>query len=227
MEKYIKRVRVGESSAPRVDALLRSMRKVHGPTMARQARAILRGSLQLAVMAEVLGTNPLRDVSRIESKGRPQGAPGLTGVELRELLVKLQSSEFCQKRDLADPIIVLIGTGIRRSALLGLEWSGFSQKSATLKIAGKVVRVAGKGLVRVDETKTDAGRRTIPLPKFVVDVLAARRAKPYIGEQNIIFPSSTGGLRDPDNFNGQGGRHVRSWACQMCPATASGSLWPR
>jgi hypothetical protein len=41
-----------------------------------------------------------------------------------------------------------------------------------------VVRAAGKGLVRVDESKTTAGRRTIPLPKFAVEILKQRRCRP-------------------------------------------------
>ena len=37
--------------------------------------------------------------------------------------------------------------------------------------SGKVVRVAGEGLPRVDETKSAAGRRTVPLPRFAVEML--------------------------------------------------------
>lgn len=33
-----------------------------------------------------------------------------------------------------------------------------------MAVTGKVIRAAGKGLVRVDDTKTVAGRRTVPLP---------------------------------------------------------------
>jgi integrase len=66
-----------------------------------------------------------------------------------------------------------------------------------------VVRQSGKGLVRVDETKTAAGRRTIPLPAFAVTALTERRGRSFIGEQHVIFASSSGTLRDPDNFAGQ------------------------
>jgi integrase len=45
-----------------------------------------------------------------------------------------------------------------------------------------------------------AGRRTLPLPKFAIDMLRQRRTLPYLGEQKMIFPSTAGTLRDPDNF---------------------------
>ena len=66
-------VRVGEATPARIDAALRSMSSTHGPVMARQAKTILRGGLQLAVLANVLSTNPVRDVQQIKSK-RPRRA---------------------------------------------------------------------------------------------------------------------------------------------------------
>ena len=55
-------VRVGEATPVRIDAAPRSMSNTHGPVMARQAKTILSGGLQLAVMANVLGANPVREV---------------------------------------------------------------------------------------------------------------------------------------------------------------------
>lgn len=45
LEKFIGGVRVGEASPARIDAALRSKRSAHSPTMARQAKTILRGAL--------------------------------------------------------------------------------------------------------------------------------------------------------------------------------------
>jgi integrase len=118
----------------------------------------------------------------------------------RELLGKLHTSDFCKKHDLIDPITLLIATGLRRSELLGLRWIDFNEKANMLAVTGKVIRVPGEGLLRVDETKSAAGRRTIPLPKFAVEILLKRRQLPYLGEQIIIFPSTAGTLRDPNNF---------------------------
>jgi len=62
---------------------------------------------------------------------------------------------------------------------------------------GRVVKSeagSGEGLLRVDETKSAAGRRTIPLPRFAVEMLMKRRHLPYLGEQTVIFPSTAGTL---------------------------------
>jgi integrase len=165
--KFIAGVRVGEATPPRIDAALRSMRSAHGPTMARRARTLLRGGLQLAVMANVVGANPVRDVQMIRSKKRPQGAKALTADELRELLTKLRDSETCRKADPVHPIAVLIASGLRRSELLALRWSDFDAQAGTVSVTGKVVRLKGKGLRRVDEAKSDAGAAA--WPGFTVD----------------------------------------------------------
>jgi integrase len=195
-------VRVGEATPARIDAALRSMRTAHGATMAKQAKTILRGALQLAVLANVIGTNPVRDVSGIK-QDRPQGATALAADEIRELLLKLGASQYCRQHDLVDPITLFIATGLRRSELLGLRWVDFDADAGTIAVTGKALRVPGQGLVRVDETKSAAGRRTIPLPRFAISMLLQRRQLPYLGEQKIIFPSTAGTLRDPDNFNRQ------------------------
>jgi hypothetical protein len=58
LTKFIGGVRVGEATPARIDAAIRSMRTAHGPTMARQSKTLLRGALQLAVMANALGGQP-------------------------------------------------------------------------------------------------------------------------------------------------------------------------
>jgi integrase len=128
------------------------MSTAHGATMARQSKTILRGALQLAVMASVLSANPVRDVQAIRSKARPKGATALTIEQLRELLAELRTSTYCQDQDLIDPVTLLIATGLRRSELLALRWVDFDAEAVTLAVTGKPVRATGQGLSRMDET---------------------------------------------------------------------------
>jgi integrase len=56
-----------------------------------------------------------------------------------------------------------------------------------------VERIAGKGLIRVEVTKTAAGRRTLALPSFTVDALRQRRSLPVLGERPVIMFASRRG----------------------------------
>jgi integrase len=85
----------------------------------------------------------------------------------------LRASDYCREHDLVDPFTLLIATGLRRGELLALRWSDFDETSGTLAVAGKVVRIAGQGLTRMNETKSAAGRRTIALPQLRHRVSAA------------------------------------------------------
>jgi integrase len=163
----------------------------------------LGGTLQqdgLAVLANVLGANPVRDVQPLQSKDRPKGAVALTADQLPNLLAKLSASAYCRDHDLADPIVMLIATGLRRSELLGLRWSDIDIRTGTISVNGKLVRVSGEGLKWIQVTKSAAGLRTLQLPRFAVDMLEARRGVPYLGDQPMIFPSTAGTWRDPNNF---------------------------
>lgn len=209
--KLIAGVRVEDSKPGNVDSWLRSMSKAHGATMAKQAKTLLRGAFRLAVLSESIELNPVRDLSPIKSKKKgakaskkkQKGAPALTADQLRDLLTKLGESDYCQKADLVDAAKLMMATGLRRSELLGLRWIDFDEDAATLSVVGKLVRQHGQGLVWEEFPKSEAGLRTVPLPGYAVAVLAARRNKPFMGEQKMIFPSTAGTWRDPDNFNGQ------------------------
>lgn len=74
------------------------------------------------MLANVLGTKPVRDVQPVKSKRPPKGAPALSADQLRDLLTGLRASDYCREHDLADPFTVLVATGLRRGELLALRW---------------------------------------------------------------------------------------------------------
>jgi integrase len=194
-------IRVGEANAGHMDTALQTMRTRHGSGMARHARAVLRGALQLAIQAQILTLNPMRDVSAIKSTKPVKGAPPLTDTGLRDLLAAVRGSEYCQQHDLVDPITMAIATGLRRGELLGLRWCDYDPDNRIIAVTGRVYRATGKGLKRKDTTKTPAGIRTLALPMFAVEMLNARRLHPTLGQHEVIFTSGTGTLRDPNNYD--------------------------
>jgi len=209
LAKFGEALRVGEATPGRLNAVIRSMRQAHGANMARHGRTLLRGALQLAVLDDVLGANPVAQVSRIESDRKPKGARALDAAELRDMLAKLQASEVCHAADLVDPVTILAATGMRRSELFALRWVDFDEDAGTLHVTGKVARIEGQGLRRLDTGKTTSSERVVPLPAFAVAALKDRRGRDFLGEQRMIFPSTAGTWRDPDNFDKQW-RRVRA-----------------
>ena len=199
-------IRVSEAAPGLLDEILRGIRRDHGATRERHTKVALNAVLTDAVFAGAIGSNPERELGtrrRRKADGKPKGAPALGVDQVRALLVALDASEACQSKDLRDPVTLLAATGLRRSELLALRWSDVDLDGRVLTVAASVVRLKGKGLVRQDTTK-GGGARSVPLPQFAADALHRRKAEEdRPNTAGVIFPSSTGTLRDPDNFGKQ------------------------
>lgn len=202
-------VRVSEATPGLLDEILRGIRRDHGVTRERHTKVALNSVLTDAVMAGAVMANPVRELGRRRTrKSDVKGAPALDVDQVRALLSAVAESKMCAQKDLCDPVIVLAATGLRRSELLALRWQDVDLDGRVLTVSGSVVRLKGAGLVRQDTTK-GGGRRSVALPQFAVDALYRRKGdEPRPTTSDVIFPSSTGTLRDPDNF-GKQWREVR------------------
>ena len=137
-----------------------------------------------------------------------KGAPALGVHQVRALLTAMSESELCSQKDLRDPVIVLAATGMRRSELLALRWEDVDLDGRILTIGGSVVRLKGQGLVRQDTTKGGADDRSRSPSSRWTRCTVGKGEAPRPNMAGVIFPSSAGTLRDPDNF-GKQWREVR------------------
>ncbi|WP_225725523.1 MULTISPECIES: tyrosine recombinase XerC [unclassified Nocardia] len=175
----------------------------------------------------------------VAPKGRTGGARQITVDELRFILTAVRTSQlpcprllskkereranplkryqpptvaaFCETADLADWVALLAATGLRRSQLLGLLWTDIDLDAGTLETTGKVIRVTGEGLVRVEEDNDPKNRKgRIALPDFAIEVLKLRKEAlaerrktkppdPKVEVPDLVFPSQNWTLRDPNN----------------------------
>ncbi len=73
-------------------------------------------------------------------------------------------AEYCTSSDLADVVTLFAATGCRIGELLGIRWEDVDLEAKSVTICGKINRIRGRGLIREDTTKSEAGMRTLPLP---------------------------------------------------------------
>lgn len=204
-------IRAREAIPGLLDEILRGIRRDHGATRERHTKVALNAVLTDAVLAGAIAANPVRELGtrrRRKVDKKPKGAPALGADQVRALLKAVAESKVCDSKDLRDPVILLAATGLRRSELMALRWEDVDLDARVLSVTGSVVRVKGEGLLRQDRTK-GGDQRSIPLPQFAVDALHRRKgSRQGPNTAGVIFPSSTGTLRDPDNF-GKQWREVR------------------
>jgi len=88
-------------------------------------------------------------------------------------------------------VILMASTGLRLGECLGLTVDRVDFLRRTIRVDRQLANVAGGS--GFSEPKTDAGHRNIPVPKSVVDMLAAHLAEFPPSDDGLIFTSASGG----------------------------------
>jgi integrase len=197
-------VRIREITVGRVEAFLRTIVDHHGQASARLARTVLSGMFALASRHDAAPRNIVKDSAAVRVTSKEVRA--LTVSEVRSLRAGLRADKRAIRGDVPDVVDAMLATGARIGEILALRWDDvdLGAEVPTVTISGTVVRVAGQGLTIQDHPKSASSRRRLRIPAFLVEVLLRRQvAQVEATAFNVVFPSSTGTLRDPTNFRDQ------------------------
>lgn len=199
----IAELRLREITVYRVEQVCQTVRKNWSADSARTVRNIISGICALAVRYRAMEINPVRHMSSLE--GKKKAPRSLTAEEMKDLLQKLDSSDFAAKHDLPDLVRWYAGTGYRTGEALAVHWHHLNLDTGTAQWPGNVIRAKGTGLI-INEGKTEVSERILALPSWLVTVLRGRRDR-LAHELGIlpervagpVFPDTAGGLRDKAN----------------------------
>jgi len=191
--------RLGKLTAREVRLYLEQLRERGvGVRTIRYVHTTLRSALEDAVREELLDRNVAKLV-RAPVVPKRERTP-LTVAEIRTLLTKTRDERQHAM------YVVLALLGLRRSELLGLQWSDVDLAQGALQVRRGLHRVDGQ--LRLMPTKTVRSRRTIPLPAPVTEALERHRDRqekervelaegwPDLG---YVFTTPIGTPIDPDN----------------------------
>lgn len=162
--------------------------------------AALSNCFKAAERDGVIGSNPMGRVQR--PKGGTSTPRALTPDQIDTLRDTIEGHPL-------EPLIVCAATlGARRGELLGLKWEDVDWEGGVVNIRRALVRDSS-GL-HVASTKTERGKRRIPLAEPTVQALFRQRqqqveAAGYAGEfwreEGFVFTSATGGPLEPRNVS--------------------------
>ena len=157
------------------------------PATVHQAYRVLRTVLASAVEVGRITSNP--------AAGRSI-APRLSKVELRipspDEVATLAETIEPRYRAL---VLVAAYCGLRRGELAGLRWQKVDLVRRRLQVVEQLDRQGQTG-----PTKTDAGRRTVPIPSFVVEALEGHLSARYSESPGLVFTAANGGAVDVGRF---------------------------
>lgn len=142
-------------------------------------------ALVLIVRAELVGRNAVDGLI-------------LPGAERKEMTI-VTPDELHRLADAAGDtwatMIFAMGySGLRIGEADAMTWDRVDLDQGRLEVTGTVTEAQGR--LRVDEPKTRAGRRAIPMPEFLRAVLALRVG----GRTEPIWPDTRGGFVRPNNW---------------------------
>lgn len=190
----IGQLRFTELTTGRLDVFLSNLYERKGFATAKVVRSVLSGTCRMLARRDLLPSNPVRDVGRLE-QGRRKAPRALTVEEALRFLTLLDGSEYARRNDLPDLMRFLLATGVRIGEALALEWRDVDLETRLVQIDWTVTRVRGLGLVR-EKVKTETSERTLRLPDWCVTLLRNRQNG---GPEALVFPNTRGGFRDVGN----------------------------
>lgn len=137
----------------------------------RGIHMVLHQALDKAVQKRIIVKNPTDGTVIPKLNYAPKKI--LTEAQLQKFLDVARQDEVWW-----DFFYTELTTGLRRGEICGLRWQDFDEAAGRLKIRRAVTSKKGGG-VKVGETKTEKGTRSIQLPPSTVEILKARKKKSY------------------------------------------------
>lgn len=137
----------------------------------RGIHMLLHQAMDAAVQERIIVKNPTEGTVIPKTNYAPKKI--LTEAQLQKFLDVVRQDAVW-----SDFFYTELTTGMRRGEICGLRWQDFDEKTGRLQIRRAVTGKKGGG-VKVGETKTEKGIRTIQLPPSTVEILKARKKKSY------------------------------------------------
>ncbi len=204
------KLRIREASVGRLDKFLREVAKDR-PAAAKNAKVALGLMFALAVRRGALTTNPVRETGRLRKPRRTVRA--LTSEDLDGVRTAIRQWQQPtpgkpgprHTGDLADIVDLMLATGARIGEVLAIRWEDIDlgAEHPTVTICGTIVFLKGKGFFRQEWTKSDAGYRTVVLPRFAVGMLITRKITCDENLHDAAFTSRRGTWLSPPNVRRQ------------------------
>lgn len=192
------------------------------PRIIHLIHQVINGALKQAVRQKLITHNPAEYTTR----------PSLKYREMQPLAVEEVNRylEAAREDRLYAAFLLELTTGLRRGELLAITWDNLDLAKQTLSIKQSLsrVRYVDEGISKLEaqDTKTESGKRTIPLLPEVAQELKRHKArqneeKLFFGQayqdKNLVFATPIGTPIEPRNFHRKhtailqkaGLRHVR------------------
>ncbi len=116
-----------------------------------------------AVQKGIIERTPIHDLRLPHKQKRIEVFSEYEQRKMERYIIKKKKNQYYG-------ILISFYTGLRIGELLALKWEDidFKQKTITITKSASIVKVSKKGNPYIGTTKTDSGKRKIPIPKSLI-----------------------------------------------------------
>ena len=197
-------LRASEITVGRLEAFFQSVSDEIGPPSAKHCRSFLSGALGMAVRHGALTANPVRETEVMDVQVKEIQTLELEQIaELRKIAILRDQPTGTAGRNSSPStsaiVDTMLGTGARIGEVLGIRKQDLDLEAGTVTISGTVIRDQTGKMIRQDHTKNKTVR-VLQLPRFTLDTLTIYAPTVPPTFEDLLFPSTVGTVRDPNNF---------------------------
>ncbi|MBQ4100796.1 MAG: site-specific integrase [Oscillospiraceae bacterium] len=178
--------------------------KTCSPKTVKKFHCNIQLALEKARIEKIIPQNPNNDCKISSSQQKAFRASFYDADEVAKLLEVVKGEEL-------EPVIVLTATyGLRRSEVLGLEWSAIDFSAETISIFKTAIRTQN-GTVYQERTKNKSSRRVLPMSPEIKEYLLNLReyqremkelfGNTYISDNDLVCRKKNGEIIPPDNVS--------------------------
>lgn len=152
-----------------------------------QLKSTVKQIFQLAIDSRIIDYNPAVNV-KIPKKENVYERRALTDEERQWII---DTPDYMQL-----PAMIMIFAGLRRGEVIALQWNDIDFDNCTITVNKSAEVVKGTFTLK-NATKTEAGMRTVYVPRLLIDYL-----KKYSRSTNLlVFPAPMGGMISTKTWN--------------------------
>lgn len=168
-----------------VQSWVSELARRRSPATVAEALRLTSGVLRSAVRNRLIPFNPCEDVTMPRRRKQDHDDRVITRDQLTSELLPVVPERYRLF------VATTAWTGLRWGEAVGLQSDALDLAAGTLRVIRTVVEVGGNTDYK-PYPKTGAGRRTVPLPRWLVPQLREHVAGYGLGERGLVFPNAVG-----------------------------------
>lgn len=155
------------------------------PAVVSKALQLMSGVMKSAVRNGLIFANPCQDVNPPKIRKHDQDERMISRHDFRTVLLPRIPERY------QAVVALAAGTGLRWGEVIGIQDDALDLDSKILRVIRTVVEVSGRSTIK-PYPKSAAGRRIVPIPTWVLDILRPHLDNHPAGHEGLRFTTRSG-----------------------------------